>query len=72
MYYFDEVAYRVACAKKRLRTLKAQAQACQLSESYLGQITRGAVPPEETRTKIAQALGTSVGELWKPLAVAVA
>ena len=65
--YFDDVAYRVAVARRRLRTLKQAAVVVGLSESYLGQITRGSIPPPETRAQIAQRLGVGVAELWKPV-----
>jgi hypothetical protein len=67
VYYFDEVAYRVACAQRRLRTLKQQARAVGLSEAYLGQITRGALPSDDAKAKVAQALGLQVSDLWKPV-----
>jgi hypothetical protein len=66
VFYFDEVAYRVACARKRIRTMKQAAAAIGLSASYLGHIVRGTIPPESTRQKIAARLGVAVADLWKP------
>ncbi len=66
--YFDDVTFRVALAKLRIRTLKQAAELIGISESYMGIISRGNVPPPETRARIATSLGCEVEHLWRPIA----
>lgn len=70
--YFDDALFWSKLALKGVRRLKAAAAVVDLSESYLGQITRGAVPPAETRAKIAAALGVDESALWKPISAGAA
>lgn len=66
--YFNAALFWSKLALRGIRRLKGAARVTGISVSYLGQITRGATPPDATRAKIASALGVEENELWKPVA----